>query len=125
MNTRKAFALAATIVTLLSPLQAVAETQCRPHIAVGNVQFSQGGEPEALLDRLRQRRCLQLCGGFVVGALLARLPASRPKADRISEFTEPFIWRRGETAVRVEFWADEAVGRYWIADVAACPCRSK
>ena len=41
------------------------------------------------------------------------------------EFTEPFIWRGSDTAVRVEFWADEAVGRHWVADVAACPCRSK
>ena len=28
-------------------------------------------------------------------------------------------------SVRVEFWTDEAVDRYWVADVAACPCRSE
>jgi hypothetical protein len=40
-------------------------------------------------------------------------------------FAEPFIWRSGAMSVRVDFGADEAVDRYWIADVAACPCRGE
>jgi hypothetical protein len=124
MNTRKAFALAATLATLLGPLQAVAETQCRPQIAVGNVQFSQA-------VNLRRYWTASVsvdesnCAGASSSGLfsLGFLRLAESGADL--EFKEPFIWRGGETAVRVEFWADEAVGRHWIADVAACPCRSK
>ena len=39
------------------------------------------------------------------------------------EFAEPFFWQPEQTKVRVEFWVDEAVDKYWISDVAACPCR--
>ncbi len=39
------------------------------------------------------------------------------------EFREQFIWRPDEVEVSVDFWADEAVERYWLTNVAACPCR--
>jgi len=38
-------------------------------------------------------------------------------------FTEPFTWQLGQRKVLVEFWANEAVHKYWIEEVAACPCR--
>ena len=39
------------------------------------------------------------------------------------KFLEPFIWQAGKTKVRVEFWADETVETYWLAEVAPCLCR--
>jgi hypothetical protein len=39
------------------------------------------------------------------------------------EFTEQFMWRPDEVQVSVDFWADEAVERYWLNNIAACPCR--
>jgi hypothetical protein len=39
-------------------------------------------------------------------------------------FTEPFIWRLGQKTIAVEFWADKAVQKYWVAGIAACPCHS-
>ena len=45
------------------------------------------------------------------------------RAGLYQEFAQPFIWRPGQTSVRVEFWVDEAVLKYWIGDVATCPGR--
>ena len=107
---------------LMGPAQAVAETLCRPQIAVGNVQFS---EPVNLRRywtasvSVDASKCAASSGFFSLGF-------QRHADSAVDlEFTEPFIWRDRETAVRVEFWADEAVGRYWIADVAVCPCSGR
>jgi hypothetical protein len=122
MSTRTLLALALAFGALLGPAKAVAETLCRPHIAVEHVRFS---EPVNLRRywtasvSVNASTCAASSGFFSLGFL--RL--SESGADL--EFTEPFIWGSSETAIRVEFWVDEAVGRYWIADVAACPCLSK
>ena len=38
------------------------------------------------------------------------------------EFREQFIWSVPQVLVSVDFWADEAVGTYWIDSVQPCPC---
>lgn len=122
MNMRTSLALALAFGALLGPAQAIAETVCRPHIAIENVRFS---EPVNLRRywtasvSVNAAPCAASSGLYSLGFL--RL--SESGADL--EFTEPFIWRSSATTVRVEFWADEAVGRYWVADVAACSCSSK
>jgi hypothetical protein len=122
MIPRRAFAFAIALAALLNPQQAVAETTCRPQIAVGNVQFSQVVNLRRYWTasvKVDASDCVVASGFFSLGFL--RL--SESGADL--EFKEPFIWRSEGTTVRVEFWADEAVGRYWVDDVAACPCRSR
>ena len=63
------------------------------------------------------RPCANATGLFALG--FVRGTENAPD----QEFLEPFIWHAGETKVRVEFWADEAVERYWLAEVAPCLCR--
>ena len=63
-------------------------------------------------------RCTTTSGLFSIGFI--RLAENA----RDLTFNEPFIWRLGQKRVVVEFWADEAVQTYWLADIAACPCRS-
>jgi hypothetical protein len=52
-----------------------------------------------------------LCPNGLFALSFARLSESGPDLD----FTEPFTWRPGLTTVRVEFWWDEGVDRYWVA----------
>jgi hypothetical protein len=33
------------------------------------------------------------------------------------------MWRPDSAEASVDFWADEAVEKYWLGNVAACPCR--
>jgi hypothetical protein len=122
MSIRASLALAVALGALMGPAQAVAETLCRPQIAIAQVRFS---EPVNLRRywtasvSVDASTCAASSGFFSLG--FQRLSESGLDL----EFTEPFIWRDGKTAVRVEFWAGEAVGRYWIADVAACPCSGR
>jgi len=39
-----------------------------------------------------------------------------------SEFREQFIWLPPSVLVGVDFWADEAVERFWIDNVTPCAC---
>ena len=50
--------------------------------------------------------------------------AAMPENGPDLEFAKPFFWQPKQTKIKVEFWVDEAVHKYWISDVAACPCRS-
>jgi hypothetical protein len=114
------------LFALLSlPLSAApvgANPVCKPALTVKEASFS-------AVTNLRRywsakvdvdaSRCASASGLFALGFL--RLAEN----GRDLEFAEPFIWRTGETKVRVEFWADEAVQDHWIADVAPCPCRDK
>jgi hypothetical protein len=38
------------------------------------------------------------------------------------DFRERFRWLAPSVQIGVDFWADEAVGRYWIENVAPCKC---
>lgn len=116
-------ALAVALGTLLHPGRpAIAETLCRPQITVESVHFSEATNlrrywtAQATVDA---SACATSSGLFALG--FVRLSETAPDLA----FIEPFLWRPGRMSVRVEFWADEAVGRYWIADVAQCPCRGK
>ena len=37
-------------------------------------------------------------------------------------FTMPFMWRAGQTEIRVDFWNDESVENFHVVDIATCPC---
>jgi hypothetical protein len=62
--------------------------------------------------------CSTTSGLFSLG--LIRLAESAPDFA----FVEPFIWRLGQKKVVVELWANEAVHKYWVEEVATCPCHS-
>jgi hypothetical protein len=120
MRLSRAIALTASLMPLLGPLPAKAEATCRPTVELGNAQLSKVTNlrrhwtATAIVDA---SKCSTSSGLFAIRFL--RWSESGPDL----EFTEPFIWQQGERTVRVEFWADEAVGRYGIADVAVCACK--
>jgi hypothetical protein len=37
-------------------------------------------------------------------------------------FRERFIWLALSVKIGMDFWADEAVERYWIENVTSCKC---
>jgi hypothetical protein len=122
MRLPRLFAAIVGLGALLHPGQGVAQPLCKPEIAIKSVRFS---EPISLkrywtaIVNVDASACTASSGLFALG--FARLSGTAPDL----EFTEPFIWRAGQTNVRVEFWWDEAVERYWVADVAACLCGAK
>jgi hypothetical protein len=103
-------------------MQAVAQQTCRPALAFKEVRFSEMQPPTlerkwtAVLS-VDASRCATTSGRF-------EIVFSRLKENGIEiEFGEQFMWRPDSVEVSVDFWADEAVERYWLDNVAACPCR--
>jgi len=103
-------------------MQAVAQQTCRPALAFKEVRFSEMQLPTlerkwtAVLS-VDASRCATTSGRF-------EIVFSRLKENGIEiEFREQFMWRPDSVEVSVDFWADEAVERYWLDNVAACPCR--
>ena len=114
--------LAATVAPLLGLMPANAEVVCRPKIEIGNVQFSKVTNQKrywTATANVDASRCATSSGLYAIRFL--RWSESGPDI----EFTEPFLWETGESRIRVEFWADEAVGAYRIADVAVCACKGE
>ena len=112
----------AMVSVLLSGPQAAASSSCKPALTVNNVSFSAPFNLKRYWSAtiaVDASRCVNSSGLFALGFL--RLGENAPDL----EFVEPLIWHAGETKVRVEFWTDEAVQKYWIADVASCRCRDE
>jgi hypothetical protein len=102
--------------------QAAGEAVCRPKLAVTRVQFS-----EMVLPALERRwtatvmvdtsRCAPNASGyFDLG--ITRLKESGYELD----FREQFIWLAPSVKIGVDFWADEAVERFWVENVTPCVC---
>jgi hypothetical protein len=92
---------------------------CRPVLTIKAVNFTMPVNLRRYLHATvtaDASSCATQSGLFTMGFM--RLAENGPDLS----FVEPFIWRSGENNVRVEFWADEAVGEHWIADVAPCRC---
>jgi hypothetical protein len=122
MYLQKLLAPAVAFWALLQAGPGVAQPLCKPEIVVKDVHFSQAMNLRRLWTAtvdVDASGCAASSGFFSLG--FVRLSETAPDL----EFREPFIWRPGQTTVRVEFWWDEAVDRVWIADVAGCPCRPK
>ncbi len=117
-----AIGLLAGGIGLMSVTQAIGQQTCRPALAVKQVRFSAMKPPT--LERkwtaalsVDASRCATTSGRF-------EIVFSRLKENGVDiEFREQFMWRPDEVEVSVDFWADEAVERYWLANIAACPCR--
>ena len=118
-----ALARASTLAALLlfaQAVQAAAQPACKPVMTVRDASLS---EPINLkrywtaVVHVDASRCATMTGLFALG--FVRLAENGPDL----EFAESFFWQPQQTKVRVEFWVDEAVHKYWIGEVAACPCR--
>jgi hypothetical protein len=112
----------AMVGVLVSGTPIAAKSVCKPALTVNEVAFS------APINLRRYwtatvaadtSLCASQSGFFSLG--FVRLAENAPDLS----FIEPFVWHAGENMVRVEFWADEAVHEYWIADVARCTCRDE
>jgi hypothetical protein len=122
MSILRSVVLAAALMPMLGQMSASAEGPCRPRIEISNVQFSKVTNLKRYWTasaNVDASKCSASSGLYAIRFL--RWSESGPDI----EFTEPFLWQRGETTVRVEFWADEAVGAYRIADVATCACKGE
>jgi hypothetical protein len=119
MRLTPAMAGLAAALVLGVPYQAVAAIACKPVLTFREVRFSQAQ------NQLRKwtgvvavdaSRCVATSGNFEI------------KFVRIKEmgldllFSERFKWSPGLTRVSLDFWWDEAVLDYWIADVPSCGC---
>ena len=122
MRAKRCLVLTAALWVLLSSAPAGADAWCKPQIELGQVQFSRVTNLKRYWSATvtaDASNCAGSSGLFSIRFL--RLSESGPDL----EFAEPLIWQQGQRTVRVEFWADEAVGEYGIADVAMCPCKGK
>jgi hypothetical protein len=118
--------LISAVVTLALALggvaQAAGQAMCRPKLAVTGVQFSEMVPPT--LERkwtatvtVDSSRCAANASGyFDLG--ITRLKESGYEID----FREQFIWIAPSVKIGVDFWADEAVERFWIENVTPCLC---
>jgi hypothetical protein len=114
--------LAAGIVALIGMAQAFGQQLCRPALAIKDVQFSEMQAPTwerkwtAIVSVDASRCAVNATGSF-------EIVFSRLKENGLEiEFSEKFTWSSPAVTVAVDFWADEAVERYWISNVSACAC---
>jgi hypothetical protein len=95
---------------------------CRPKFIVTDVQFS-GMIPPTFERKwtatviLDASRCASNAAGHF-DLRISRLKETGYELD----FRVPFIWRGPSVKIGVDFWADEAVERYWIDNVTPCEC---
>jgi len=115
--------LLAGIIGLIVVTQAVGGQVCTPALAVTQVKFSKWRLPSmerrwTAVVSVDASRCALNSGGYF------ELGFARQKENGVElEFREQFIWLAPSVKVSVDFWADEAVERYWVDSVAPCTCR--
>jgi hypothetical protein len=102
--------------------QAAAQQTCKPVLGFSQVRFSPMQPPTlerkwTALVSVDASRCATTSGRFTI--IFSRLKENGMEVD----FREQFTWQPPAVEVSVDFWADEAVERYWLNDVAPCPCR--
>jgi hypothetical protein len=115
-------ALLAAGIGLIGVTQATGQPLCKPVLGFRDVRFSAMQPPTlerkwtAVLS-VDASRCATTSGRF--GILFTRLKENGMDID----FREQFTWKAPLVEVSVDFWADEAVGGYWVDNIAPCPCR--
>jgi hypothetical protein len=110
------------IAGLISETQVLAKQACRPALAFKEVQLS-GMQPPTLQRKWTAVVSVDAtsCAEKSVGSfeiVFTRLKEGAPDI----KFREQFKWLPPSVKVAVDFWADEAVERYWIDNVSACSC---
>jgi hypothetical protein len=113
--------IVASTLGVISAIPVTGHALCRPTLNVTGVQFSEMMPPT--LERkwtafvsLDTSHCATTSCRFTIS--FSRLKETAPDL----EFKEQFTWSPSSGTVSLELWADEAVERYWLSDVAACPC---
>ena len=116
------FGIVASTLGAASVVPVTGHPLCRPMLKVTGVQFSEMIPPT--LERkwtavvsVDASHCATTSGRFAIS--FSRLKETAPDL----EFQEQFIWLPPSVTVSVDFWPDEAVERYWLSDIVACPCR--
>jgi hypothetical protein len=116
------FAVLAGSSSLIGEIQASGRKMCKPTLVFKQVRFSEMQPPTlkrkwtAVLS-VDASRCKTNSGRF--GIIFVRLIEGAPEIA----FQEQFVWRPASVTVSVDFAADEAVDRWWLSEIAACPCR--
>ena len=107
------------VLEATAPLESQAKSMCKPALTLMSTSFS---EPVNLRRVWRARfdvdasRCARTTGLFSIEVL-------RTMENGVDDaFLESFIWRHGVTEVRIDFWHDEAVHDFHIAEIAPCDC---
>jgi hypothetical protein len=120
-GTRRWFMTEVPVASLIFGVAAPAgaEFACKPGLAFKDVSFSKAQNQQrkwmATLT-VNASRCAATAGQFEIA--FVRLKEFGPDFF----FTEKFGWTVGSVDVAVNFWWDEAVQDYWIADVEPCGC---
>jgi hypothetical protein len=120
-GTRRRFMTEVLVASLMLGVAAPAgaEFACKPGLAFKDVSFSKAQNQQrkwlATLS-VDASRCAATAGQFEIA--FVRLKEFGP--DLL--FTEKFRWTAGSVDVAANFWWDEAVQDYWIADVEPCGC---
>ena len=102
--------------------QVLGQQLCKPILALKDVQFSQMQPPTlkrtwtAVVSVDATRCAVSSTGDFEI--VLTRLKEGAPDI----EFRERFKWLSPSVKVAVDFWADEAVERYWVDNITPCAC---
>jgi hypothetical protein len=114
--------LLAGAIGLLGATQALGAPACKPVLGFREVRLAPMQPPtlertwSATVTVDASRCAANAQGHFVIG--FSRLKETGPDMD----FRERFTWQPPAVYVAVEFWADEAVERYWLETVTPCPC---
>ena len=112
----------AGIVGLTGMTQTVGQQICKPALAFKEVQFSEM-EPTTrerkwtAVVSVDASRCTANSKGYFEIVFL-RLKETGPDI----QFRQQFLWQPPAMKVAVDFWADEAVERYWFDNIAPCRC---
>ena len=112
----------AGVIGVVSVTQAVGQQECRPTLAFKEVHFSEMQPPTlernwtAVVSVDTSRCVANSKGHFEI--VFSRLKEIGPEI----EFREQFIWSPPSVMVGTDFAADEAVERYRIDNITACPC---
>jgi hypothetical protein len=123
MNRSCISGLFAGAISLIVVTQAVGQQVCKPTLAVTEVKFSKWKLPSmerrwTAVVSVDASRCTVNSGGYF------EIGFSRLKENAMEfEFREQFIWLPPTAKVSADFWADEAVERYWIDNITPCTCR--
>lgn len=122
MTRSLAVALLAGFIALPGIAQASGSKVCKPSLSVKDVQLSKFDSATlvrkwtATVSVDGSRCATNASGHFDIGFLRAK------ENSYDLEFRARFIWLAPSVEVGMDFWADEAVEKYWIENVTPCSC---
>ena len=119
MHSARAIVAVIAAVMACAPTPIAANPLCKPKLTLREARFSETRNQQRTWTAtlaVDNAHCMQSSGIFEVK--FVRLKEFGP--DLL--FTERFEWSADMVEISLDFWWDEAVGDYWIADVRPCGC---